>query len=61
VPTTTIIFFRDEDGSAPFLDWFGRLPEKAKVQCRARLGLLADRATSSAGRLRTTSVTESTS
>jgi hypothetical protein len=42
VPTTTIIFFRDEDGSAPFLDWFGRLPEKAKVQCRARLGLLAD-------------------
>ena len=42
MPTTTIIFFRDEDGSAPFLDWFGRLPEKAKVQCRARLGLLAD-------------------
>jgi len=42
VPTTTIIFFRDEDGSAPFLDWFGHLPEKAKAQCRARLGLLAD-------------------
>jgi phage-related protein len=42
VPTTTIIFFRDEDGSAPFLDGVGRLPKKAKVQCRARLGLLSD-------------------
>jgi phage-related protein len=42
VPTTTIIFCCEEDSSAPFLDWFGRLPEKAKVQCRARLGLLAD-------------------
>ena len=39
---TTIIFFRDEDGSVPFPDWFGRLPDKAQVQCRARLGLLAD-------------------
>jgi hypothetical protein len=42
VPTTTIVFVRDEGGSAPFPDWFGRLPAKAKVQCRARLGLLAD-------------------
>ncbi len=39
---TMIVFFRDEDGSAPFLDWFHRLPERAKVQCRARLELLAD-------------------
>lgn len=39
---TTIVFFRDEDGSVPFLDWFDRLPGKAKVQCRARLELLAD-------------------
>ena len=42
MPTITIVFFRDDDGSAPFLDWFGRLPEKAKIQCRARLALLAD-------------------
>jgi phage-related protein len=39
---TTIVFFRDEDGSTPFLGWFDRLPEKAKVQCRARLEMLAD-------------------
>jgi phage-related protein len=37
----TILFFRDEDGSAPFLHWFDSLPAKAKVQCRARLELLA--------------------
>lgn len=42
MPPTTIVLFRDDDGSAPFLDWFDRLPEKAKVQCRARLGLLAE-------------------
>ena len=42
MPPTTIVFFRDDDGSAPFLDWFDRLPERAMVQCRARLGLLAE-------------------
>jgi phage-related protein len=42
VPTATIVFFRDEHGRTPFLDWFDRLPEKAKVQCRARLGLPAE-------------------
>lgn len=36
------IFFRDEHGNTPFLEWFDRLPEKAKVQCRARFRLLAD-------------------
>jgi len=41
VPPTTIVLFRADDGSTPFLDWFDRLPEKAKVQCRARLGLLS--------------------
>ena len=39
---TTIIIFREEDQSTPFLDWFDGLPVKAKVQCRARLQLLAD-------------------
>ena len=39
---TAIVLFRDDKGVAPFLEWFERLPEKAKVQCRARLGLLAD-------------------
>ena len=37
-----IVFYRDEDGSAPFLNWFDRLPETAKVRCRARLELLSE-------------------
>lgn len=37
-----IVFFSDGRGGTPFLDWFDRLPERAKIQCRARLGLLAD-------------------
>ena len=36
---TTIVIYREDSGRAPFLDWFDRLPEKAKVQCRARLEL----------------------
>ena len=39
---TSVLFFRDEAGGTPFLDWFDRLPTQAKVQCRARLQLLAD-------------------
>ena len=39
---TPIVFFREEDHSTPFLDWFDQLPVRAKVQCRARLQLLAD-------------------
>jgi phage-related protein len=39
---TTIVFFREEDGSTPFRDWFHELPLKAKIQCRARLQLLAE-------------------
>lgn len=42
MPPATIVLFCDDDGSAPFLDWFDRLPEKAKIQCRARLGLLSE-------------------
>ena len=37
-----IVFFRDSDGSTPFLDWFDHLSEMAKVRCRARIELLAD-------------------
>jgi hypothetical protein len=56
---TAIVFFRDEDGSAPFLGWYERLPERAKVQCRARLGLLAEQGHQL--RRPTTSATGSTS
>ena len=38
----TVVFFRERNGRAPFRDWFDDLPLKAKIQCRARLQLLAD-------------------
>lgn len=37
-----VVFFCDEDGGAPFLDWFDRLTGQAKIRCRARLELLAE-------------------
>jgi hypothetical protein len=36
-----VVLYRDEDGSVPFLDWFGDLPEKAQDKCRVRLERLA--------------------
>jgi phage-related protein len=36
-----VLIYREEDGSAPFLDWFEKLPEKAQDKCRVRLERLA--------------------
>jgi hypothetical protein len=36
-----VLICREEDGSAPFLDWFEKLPEKAQDKCRVRLERLA--------------------
>lgn len=40
MPKTNVVFFRDDDGSAPFLDWFDGLPSKAQDKCRVRIELL---------------------
>ena len=37
MPRTNGILFREEDGSIPFLDWFGAIPAKAQDKCRVRL------------------------
>ncbi len=42
MPRTRLILFRDEDGSVPFLDWFGAIPPKAQDKCRVRLERLRD-------------------
>jgi phage-related protein len=34
---TTLLFFREDDGRTPFVDWFRALPEKAQDRCRARI------------------------
>lgn len=37
MPPTEIIFYRDEDGQVPLLDWLDGLPAKARLKCLARL------------------------
>lgn len=42
MPITRVVFFREDDGKVPFLDWFGGLSIHAKDQCAAKLTLLRD-------------------
>lgn len=37
MPQTTLIFFRSDDGSVPFVEWLRSLPENAQDKCRAAL------------------------
>ena len=37
MPRANVILFRAEDGSVPFLEWFGAIPPKAQDKCRVRL------------------------
>ena len=37
MPSTELVFFRDDDGSVPFLEWFDRLQIRAQDKCRVRL------------------------
>jgi phage-related protein len=42
VPRTRVIFYREEDGSCPFLDWFTELPAKVQDKAYLRLERLRD-------------------
>ncbi|HMO66016.1 MAG TPA: type II toxin-antitoxin system RelE/ParE family toxin [Verrucomicrobiota bacterium] len=42
MPATTVLFFREDDGSVPFLDWIDGLPARAQDKCRVRLERLAE-------------------
>lgn len=37
MPATQVIFYRDEAGRVPLLDWLDGLPDKAQLKCLARL------------------------
>lgn len=41
MPETEVIFFADDDGSAPFLDWLDGLTEKAQIKIVVRVERLA--------------------
>ena len=38
----TLLFYRDEDGTAPLIQWLDRIPSKARYKCMARLERLAE-------------------
>jgi phage-related protein len=40
VPQVEVIVYRDDDGSAPLVDWLAGLPDEARDRCLARLQLL---------------------
>ena len=41
MPELKLIFFQDEDGSVPLIEWLDSLPRKARAKCISRLQRLA--------------------
>ncbi len=42
MPRTKVVLYQEEDGSCPFLAWFGGLPAKVQDKCFLRLERLRD-------------------
>ncbi len=42
MPKTKVVFYREEDGSVPLLEWFDGLTEKAQDKCLARIERLRE-------------------
>lgn len=42
MPQTHVVFYQDEDGTVPILEWFEQLPEKALDKCRVKLERLRE-------------------
>jgi phage-related protein len=42
VPKTQVIFYKEDDGSVPALDWLAGLPSKALDKCRIKIERLAE-------------------
>jgi phage-related protein len=42
VGATEVVFYREEDGSVPLLDWLDGLPRKPREKCLARLARLEE-------------------
>lgn len=37
MPKTKVVYYREDDGRVPLLDWFNGLPAKAQDKCRVRI------------------------
>jgi phage-related protein len=42
LPRTRVVFYQEEDGAVPLLEWFDGLTRKAVVKCRIRLERLRE-------------------
>ena len=42
MPQTQVVFYQDDDGVVPILEWFERLPENVLDKCRVKLERLRD-------------------
>jgi phage-related protein len=42
MPKTNVIFFKEDDGGVPIIDWLDELPDKAQDKCLAKLKRLED-------------------
>ena len=43
MPKTRVVFYREDDGSVPMLDWLDGLPTKVVAKCRVRIERLGER------------------
>jgi len=42
MPQTHVVFYREDDGTVPVLEWFDELPRDALVKCRVKLARLRE-------------------
>ena len=42
LPSTRVVFYQEEDGTVPLLEWFEGLTRKAQDKCRIRIDRLRD-------------------
>ena len=42
MPRTRIVFYQEEDGTVPVIEWLAALPSKARAKCRLRIERLAE-------------------
>jgi phage-related protein len=42
MPQTRVVFYRDDDGTVPLLEWLDGLPEKAQDKCRLKIERLQE-------------------
>ena len=42
MPKTNVVFYQEEDGACPVMEWLREIPPKAQVKCRVKMGRLAE-------------------